>query len=105
MTGGTDATLGLWTGQRIQAWAARATETGRFQDGCMTSQTALSEPQDFCWSNWERPALLGCCYTVGCDPRAAGGPLASTVGRLPEGEANRDEGSSQLDRKVVLMTL
>lgn len=105
MTGGTDATPGLWTEQRTQAWAARATVTGRFQDGCTTSQTAVSEPQDFCWSNWERPALLRCCYIVGCDPRAAGGPLASTVGRLPEGEANRDEGSSQLDRKVVLMTL
>ena len=65
----------------------------------------LSEPQDFCRSNWERPALLGCCYIVGCDPRAAGGPPASMVGRLPEGKANRDEDNSQTDRKVVLMTL
>ena len=79
--------------------------TGQFQDGCTASQTAMSEPQDFCWSDWERSALLGCCYKVGYDPRAAGGPLASKVWRLPEGKANRDEGSSQPDRKVVLMTL
>ena len=63
-----------------------------FQDDHTAGQTAVSQPQDFCWSNWERgPLLAQVLLHCRMRPKAAGSHLASMEHRLLEDGANRKE--------------